>query len=115
DSNARYQNSNLVYVNNEGKMFIAGVEIVGVSSMDIAEDYILMVSKNLGFKILNYGNFIFEAGLNGNDFREDKTSYRGYMEVLSYIPENREASVLYDTFTTVIAAIAAPAEPVETP
>lgn len=105
DNNERYQNSNLVYVNPEGRLFIAGVEVIGVNSADVGSDYLLMVSKDLGFKILNYGNFVFEAGLNGNDFREDKTSYRGYLEVISYIPENREGSVLYDQFTNIIPAI----------
>ena len=105
DNNERYQNSNLVYVNPEGRLFIAGVEVIGVNSADVGSDYLLMVSKDLGFKILNYGNFVFEAGLNGNDFREDKTSYRGYLEVISYIPENREGSVLYDQFSVIIPAI----------
>ena len=112
DTDGRYQNNNLVYVNNEGKLFIAGVEVVGVSSSDVSSAYLLMISKNLGFKILNYGNFEFEAGLNGTDFREDKTSYRGYLEVISYIPENREASVVYDTFANIKAAIASSATPV---
>lgn len=105
DNNERYQNSNLVYVNPEGRLFIAGVEVIGVNSADVGSDYLLMISKDLGFKILNYGNFVFEAGLNGNDFREDKTSYRGYLEVISYIPENREGSVLYDQFSVIIPAI----------
>jgi hypothetical protein len=52
---------------------------------------------------------VLETGLNGEDFREDKTSFRGYQEFLSYLPENNENGVVYDTFANIYAAILKPA------
>jgi hypothetical protein len=45
--------------------------------------------------------------LNGEDFRYDRTSYRGYQEVLSYIAEQRENSVVYDTLANIATGIEA--------
>jgi hypothetical protein len=45
--------------------------------------------------------------MNGEDFREDKTSYRGYQEVLSYLPEQRQNSVMYDTLANIALGIEA--------
>lgn len=100
-TDGKYLNNNLIYVNSLGQLFIAGVEIVPADSDDVPSTHLLLISQNLGFKIKNYGSMVFERGLNGEDFREDKTSYRGYQEVLSYIPENRENSVMYDTFANI--------------
>lgn len=107
DSQLRYQNSNLVYTNTLGQVFIAGVLIVPVDHEDIPATHFLLVGRDLGFKIYAYGNMVFERGLNDEDFRYDRTSYRGYQRFLTYIPEHRENSVMYDTFANVQAAIEA--------
>lgn len=107
DNEGRYQNSTLVYTNNVGQLFIAGVPIVWVDEEDIPGTHVMVVARDLGFKIKAYGPLVFERGLNGEDFRYDRTSYRGYQEFLSYIPENRENSVLYDTFANIKAGIEA--------
>jgi HK97 family phage major capsid protein len=107
-TDGKYLNNNLVYVNNVGQLFIAGVQVIPADSDDVPSTHLLAVGADLGFKIRNYGPMVFERGLNGNDFREDKTSYRGYQEVLSYIPENRVNSVVYDTWANILVAIAAP-------
>ena len=106
-TDGKYLNNNLIYVNQVGQLFIAGVEVVGVDSEDVPSTHLLMISADLGFKIRTYGSMVFERGLNGNDFREDKTSYRGFQEVLSYIAEQRENSVLYDTFANIATDIEA--------
>lgn len=106
DTQARYQNSNLVYTNSVGSLFIAGIPVIDVDEEDVPSTHMLLIGADVGFKIKNYGSMVFERGLNGEDFRYDRTSYRAYQEVLSYIPEHRENSVLYDTFDNVIAAIA---------
>lgn len=108
DLNAKYQNNNLVYTNSIGQLFIAGVQVVKVDSDDIPQDHFLMVGVDPGFKIFSYGDLVLETGLNGEDFREDKTSIRGYQRFLTYIAEERENSVMYDAFDTVISAIDAP-------
>jgi hypothetical protein len=105
DNDKRYQNNGLVYVNSLGQLFIAGVEIVKADSEDVPSTHLLMTSTEVGFKIKNYGPMVFERGLNGTDFKEDKTSYRGYQEVLSYIAEHRFNSVLYDTWENIEAGI----------
>lgn len=107
DSEQRYQNNNLVYTDALGRLFIGGVEIIWVDEEDIPGTNVMVVTRDLGFKIYNYGPLVFERGLNGEDFRYDRTSFRGYQEVLSFIPENRENSVLYDTWANVKAAIEA--------
>lgn len=104
-TDGKWLNNNLVYVNSMNELYIAGVHVVWADEEDIPSTHILVVSRDLGFRIKAYGNMVFERGLNGTDFREDKTSYRGYQEFLSYIPENRENSVLYDTFANIEAAI----------
>lgn len=110
DNNARYQNSGLVYVNNIGQLFIAGVQVVAVDSDDVPDTHLLLLGADPGFKIFAYGNMVIETGLNGEDFREDKTSIRGYQRFLSYIAEERENSVLYDTFDNIITDIDKPSD-----
>lgn len=100
-TDGKYLNSNLVYMSAKNTLYIAGVEIVPSDAEDVPSTHLLLISESLGFKIRNYGSMVFERGLNGTDFREDKTSYRGYQEVLSYIPTNRENSVMYDTFANL--------------
>lgn len=104
-TDGKWLNNNLVYVNNMNELYIAGVHVIWADEEDIPSTHILVIARDLGFKIKAYGPMVFERGLNGTDFREDKTSYRGYQEFLSYIPENRENSVLYDTFANIEAAI----------
>ena len=108
DTMERYQNNNLIYTNNLGQLFIAGVRIEWVDQDDVASTHVIVIGRDLGFKIKAYGSMVFERGLNGEDFREDKTSFRGYQRFLSYIPSNRENSVLYDTWENIFAGIAAP-------
>jgi HK97 family phage major capsid protein len=108
DTMERYQNNNLIYTNNLGQLFISGVRIEWVDQEDVASTHVIVIGRDLGFKIKAYGAMVFERGLNGEDFREDKTSFRGYQRFLSYIPSNRENSVLYDTWENVFAGIAAP-------
>lgn len=107
DSEDRYQNNNLVYTNALGQLFIGGVQIVMADQEDIPGTNVLVVARDLGFKIYAYGPMVFERGLNGEDFRYDRTSFRGYQEFMSFIPENRENSVLYDTWANIKAAIEA--------
>ena len=107
-TDGKWLNNNLVYVNNLGELYIAGVRVVAADEEDIPSTHILVVGADLGFKIYAYGPMVFERGLNGEDFRYDRTSYRAYQEFLSFIPENRENSVLYDTFANIEAAIIAP-------
>lgn len=105
DQDGRYMNNGLVYVNQLGELFIGGIKVVGVNSEDVPNTHLLVTCEDLGFQIRNYGSLVFEAGLNGENFREDKTSYRAYQEVLTYIPEHRHNSVLYDTFDNIITDI----------
>lgn len=107
-TDGKYLNSNLVYVNNLGQLFIAGVPIFAEDSEDVPSTHILAISNDDPFKIRAYGNLVLETGLNGEDFREDKTSFRGYQEFLSYLPEHRENGVVYDTFANIYAAITTP-------
>lgn len=109
DNEARYHDNGKIFVNSLGQMYIGGVQIVPCDSEDVPSTHLLLVAMDPGFKIKNYGPVVFERGLNGNDFREDKTSYRGYQEVLSYIPEHRENTIMYDTWVNIEAAITAPA------
>jgi len=108
DLNARYQNNNLIYTNALGQLYIAGVQIVKVDSEDVPNTHLLLVGADNGFKIFAYGNLVIETGLNGEDFRNDKTSIRGYQRFLTYIAEERENSVFYDTFATILSDIDAP-------
>lgn len=108
DKNARYQSDPLIYTNALGELYIAGVKISWADQEDVPSDHLLVIGVDLGFKIKAYGNLVFERGLNGTDFREDKTSFRGYQEFLTYIPENRENSVLYDTWANIFAGISSP-------
>lgn len=110
DTNARFQNNNLVYTNNLGQLYIAGVLIVQADADDIPATNFLLLGADPGFKIYAYGNRAFETGLNGQDFREDKTSVRAYQRFISFIAEDRENSVMYDTWANVEASITAPAE-----
>lgn len=105
DSDERYQNNDKVYTNALGQLVVAGVQIVEADSEDVPSTHLLLTSVDPGFKIKNYGPAVFERGLNGTDFQEDKTSYRGYQEVLSYIPEHKENTVMYDTWANIAAAI----------
>lgn len=107
DANRRYQNDNLIYTNALGQLFIAGVPIIWADQDDIPSTHVLVTAVDLGFKMLAYGPMVFERGLNGEDFRYDRTSYRGYQEVLSYLPTHRENSVMYDTWVNIIAGIEA--------
>jgi HK97 family phage major capsid protein len=107
DTNERYQNQNLVYTDTLGRIYIAGVLVVPVDQDDVPSTHLLVIGKDLGFKIFAYGPMVFERGWNMDDFRKDKTSYRGYQRFLSYIPSHRENSVIYDTFANVKAAIEA--------
>lgn len=104
-SDSRYLNNNLVYVNNLGQLFIAGVEVVPVDEEDVPSTHFLAIGNEVGFKIYAYGPMTIETGLNGTDFRDDKTSIRGYQRFLSFIPEDRENSVMYDTWANVLSSI----------
>lgn len=104
DGEARYQNAGLVY-SALGGLIIGGVQVLPVDGLDVPSSHLLLIGADLGFKIKNYGSLIFERGLNGEDFRHDRTSYRAYQEVLSYIPSHRENSVMYDSFANIFADI----------
>lgn len=106
----RWLNNNLVYTDNLGRLYIAGVLVVGVDAEDVPSTHVLLIGAETGFKIYAYGDMVIETGLNGQDFREDKTSIRGYQRFLSFIPEDRENSVLYDTWENIFLGIEAPAE-----
>lgn len=108
-TDTKYLNNNLVYTDTLGNLWIGGVMVVPVDEEDVASTHVLAVGIDMGFKIYAYGPMVFESGLNGENFREDKTSYRAYQRFLSFIPEERENSVLYDTWANIEAAIAAPA------
>lgn len=107
DLEGRYQNNNLVYTNTLGQIFIAGVRVVLADEDDVPATHILLVGAD-SFRIKNYGPLVFERGLNGEDFRHDRTSFRSYQRVLSYIPSHRHNAVLYDAIATIITAIDAP-------
>jgi hypothetical protein len=92
-------------VNSLGQLFIAGIEVIPADVEDVPSTHLLLISADPGFKIYNYGGIVIERGLNEADFRHDRTSYRGYQEVLSYIPSHRENSVLYDTWANILTAI----------
>ena len=108
-NDSKYLNNDMVYTNAVGQLFIAGIEVVKVDNLDVQSTHLLMISQDLGFKVRNYGSMVFERGLNGEDFRYDRTSYRGYQEVLSYIAEQRENSVVYDTLANIATGIEAAA------
>lgn len=108
DTTERYQNNKLIYTNSIGQLFIGGVEIVKSDAEDIPSTHLLLTGIDVGFKIRNYGDAVIERGLNEADFRHDRTSYRGYQEVLSYIPSHRVDSVLYDTWANILTAIEVP-------
>lgn len=107
DNESRYHNSNLVYTSSRGQLFVAGVPVVLADDEDIPDTHLLLLGVD-GFKIRNYEGIVFERGLNGEDFRHDRTSYRAYQKVLAYIPSHRHNSVLYDTFSNIVTAIDAP-------
>lgn len=107
-TDGKWLNNNLIYVDVLGRLFIAGVQVIPADIEDVPSTHFLLVAKDLGFKMYAYGNMVFERGLNGEDFREDKTSFRAYQEFLSYIASNRVNSVMYDTFANVFAAITLP-------
>lgn len=108
-TDGKWLNNNLVYVNSAGTLVIAGVRVIPVDSEDVPNTHVLALGVELGFKIYAYGNMSFESGLNGENFREDKTAYRAYQRFLSFIPEERENSVLYDTWANIETAITKPA------
>lgn len=108
DQNARYQNANLIFVSPLGVVYVAGVPVYPVDDEDVDSDHFLLLGADLGFKIKNYGPLVFERGLNADDFRKDKTSFRAFQEVISYIPADRYNSVMYDTIANVLTAIEAP-------
>ena len=110
-TDGKWLNNNLVYIGTDNRLYITGVPVIPVDEEDVPSTHILVIGADLGFKIKAYGSMVFERGLNGEDFREDKTSYRGYQEFLTYFPENRENSVLYDTFANIEAAITLPVAP----
>lgn len=101
-------NNNLIYVNEKGELYIAGVQVKPADEEDVPSTHVLVIAADPGFKIRAYGGMVIERGLNGQDFREDKTSFRGYQRFLSYLPSQRENSVLYDTWANIEAAIAVP-------
>lgn len=105
DQQSRYQNANLVYTNARGQVYVAGVPVFGVDDDDIDSDHFLLLGADLGFKVNNYNSLVFERGLNGEDFKYDRTSFRCFQEVLSYIPTHRYNSVMYDTLQNVESAI----------
>jgi hypothetical protein len=107
DLEGRYQNNNLVYTNSRGQLFVAGVPVILADQEDVPDTHLLLIGVD-GFQIRNYESLVFERGLNGEDFRYDRTSFRAYQKVLSYIPSHRHNAVLYDTFTNIITAIDAP-------
>lgn len=108
DTQARYLNNPLIYTNNIGQLFIAGVQVIDSDAEDVPSDHVLVIGADLGFKIKAYGTMVFERGLNADDFRNDRTSYRGYQRFITYIPSNRYNSVLYDSWANIFAAIAKP-------
>jgi hypothetical protein len=107
DSQDRYQNNNLIYITREGELYIGAVHVIEVDEEDVPSTHVLAIGRDVGFKIKAYGNMVFERGLNGEDFREDKTSYRAYQRFLTYFPTDRENSVLYDTWANIETAIEA--------
>lgn len=106
DSQGRYQNSNLIYTNSLGQLYIAGVRVSMADVEDIPDTHVMILGAD-AFKIRNFGPLVFERGLNGEDFRYDRTSFRAYQEVVSYIPSHRFNGVLYDALQTIITAITA--------
>lgn len=110
-SDERYLNNPLVYVNNFGELWIAGVHVIAVDADDIPSTHVLVVAVDAGFRIFRYGGAEIETGWNGTDFQEDKTSYRGWRRYLTYFPANQRGSVIYDTFANILALISAPVEP----
>lgn len=107
DLEGRYQNASMVYTNSRGNLFVAGVPIVLADTDDIPDTHLALFGVD-GFQIRSYGPLVFERGLNGEDFRYDRTSFRAYQKYLSYIPSHRTNAVLYDTFSNIITAIDAP-------
>jgi len=104
----RYMNNSLVYVSNNAELWIAGVHVIGVDADDIPSTHLLLVAADTGFKMFRYGNAGIETGLNGEDFREDKTSYRGWRRYLTYFPSDTRGSVIYDTWTNIETLIEVP-------
>lgn len=104
----RYLNNPLVYVSSFGELWIAGVHVIAVDADDVPSTHLLLVAVDAGFKIFRYGNAGIETGLNGTDFQEDKTSYRGWRRYLTYFPSNTRGSVIYDTWANIEALITAP-------
>jgi HK97 family phage major capsid protein len=94
-----------VFVNNVGQLFIGGVMVVAADEEDIPSTHLLVLGADNGFNIRTYKDIVLEQGLNGQDFREDHTSFRAYQRVLSYIPPHRANSVMYDTFDNIATAI----------
>jgi hypothetical protein len=107
DAEARYLKNDSIFVNSLGQLFIGGIMIVPADYEDVPSTHVLAVGRDLGFKMYAYGPMVFERGLNGEDFRYDRTSYRGYQEFLTYLPTHRENSVMYDTWENIIAQITA--------
>lgn len=111
DRNARYQNSTEVYQDRLGNLYIGGVLIWDADQEDVSSEEFMVLAQDVGFKIREYQSMVFEAGLNGEDFRYDRTSYRAYREFLTYMPADRINTVIYDTFANALAQITAPETP----
>lgn len=107
DADGKYQNNNLVYINSVGTLFIGGIPVLEADDEDVPDTHVLAIGAELGFKIYAYGPLAFERGLNGEDFRYDRTSYRAYQEFITYLPTHRENSVMYDTWANIEADILA--------
>lgn len=105
DSQGRYLNGNMVYANGLGELFVAGIPVYAVDDEDVDSDHYMLLGADLGFRIKNYGPLRFERGLNADDFRKDKTSFRCYQEVISYIPAHKYNTVQHDTISNVLTAI----------
>lgn len=106
DADNRYLNNNSVYVNALGDLYVGGIRVMPADDEDVPATHLLLVAAPVGFKIKNYGPMVFERGLNGEDFRYDRTSFRAYQRVLTYIPAHKYNTVLYDTWANIEAGIA---------
>lgn len=110
-TDGKYINNNLIYVNNLGQLFIAGVLVESSDSDDIPSTHVLALSNDNPFKVRSVGSMVLESGLNDTDFRHDRTSFRGYQRFISYLPEHRENGVVYDTWANIFAELLEPASP----
>lgn len=105
DADERYMKNDKVYTNSRGELVVHGIRVIAADQDDVPSTHLLMTAEPVGFKIKNYESLVFERGLNDEDFRYDRTSYRAYQRVLSYIPSHRENTVLYDEWDNIFAGI----------